>query len=93
MGELVRLDVEPHHIPAELYAGFIEQLAGSLNLPLPRTRAAVQRLIDRGIFDTLPDEEDRVHHEREIVRNLLLHDPEIRDVLKTIIAELGAAGK
>ena len=87
--ELVRLDVEPHHIPAELFEGFMERLAESSNLPLDRARRAIHGLIDRGIFDAGEEgEEERVQKDREIIRDLLLHDPEIQELLKKIVAEI-----
>ena len=49
--EFTRLDVEPNQIPAELFEGFLERLAGSCNLSLERARRAIQGLIDKGIFD------------------------------------------
>jgi len=50
--ELTRLDVEPHQIPVELFAGFLGRLATSCNLSIPSTRIALQGLIDKGKFDT-----------------------------------------
>jgi len=86
--EFSRLDVEPNQIPVELFAGFLERLASSCNISLPRARIALQGLIDTGIFDsTLEEKEERIHEEREIIRDLLLHDPEIRGLLKTMVAE------
>ncbi len=87
--EFSRLDVEPNQIPVELFAGFVERLASACNISVPRARSAIQGLIDKGIFDSTPEiQEERVHQEREIIRDLLLHDPEIRELLKTMVAEL-----
>ena len=87
--ELVRLDVEPHHIPAELFEGFMERLAESSNLPLDRARHAIKGLIDKGIFDVDEEgKEERVEKGREVIRDLLLHDPEIQELLKKIVAEI-----
>jgi len=89
--ELTRLDVEPNQIPVELFAGFLGRLATSCNLSIPRTRIALQGLIDKGKFDTSEEEmEENLHHEREIFRDLILHDPEIQEHLKKIVAELCA---
>jgi hypothetical protein len=89
--EFLRLDVEPNQIPPELYAGFIEELSRSVNLPLDHVRVATQGLIDKGIFDSGEvGEEGQIHNEREILRDLLLHDPEVQDLLKNIVAELCA---
>jgi uncharacterized protein Usg len=89
--EFIRLDVEPNQIPPELYEGFIERLAKSVNMPLQSVRVATQGLIDKGKFDTVDDgKEERIDNEREIIRDLLLHDPEIRELLKTIVAEMYA---
>ena len=87
--ELTRLDVEPHQIPVELFAGFLGRLATSCNLSIPRTRIALQGLIDKGKFDTCEEgKEEYLKNEREIIRDLLLYDPEIQVLLKKIIAEL-----
>ena len=89
--EFIRLDVEPHHIPPELFVGFLERLATSVDMSLQRVRIATQGLIDKGKFDTSDaGKEERIHHDREIIRDLLLHDPEIRDLLKNIVAEMYA---
>lgn len=92
--EFLRLDTEPNQIPPELYAGFIEELARSVNLPLTRVRSATQGLIDKGIFDTGEEgEEERIQIERAMLRDLLLHDPEIQELLKNIVAEMCANKK
>lgn len=89
--EFTRLEVEPNQIPAELFAGFMERLASSCNMSLQRARLATQGLIDKGIFDVTEEgKEERLQHEREIIRDLLLHDTEIRELLKKIVAELSA---
>jgi hypothetical protein len=89
--EYIRLDVEPNQIPPELFVGFLERLAMSVNMSLQRVRVATQGLIDKGKFDTVEEgEEERIPNEREIIRDLLLHDPEIRELLKTIVAEMYA---
>lgn len=89
--EFTRLDVEPNAIPVELFAGFLERLAASCNISLQRARVATQGLIDKGKFDASEmTEEERISNEREILRDLLLHDPEIREVVKKIVAELVA---
>ena len=92
--EFLRLDVEPNQIPPDLYAGFLERLASTCNLPLPRARTAIQGLIDKGIFDA-PEEgkEEQIQTEREIILDLLLHDPEIRELLKKIVAEISVSRK
>ena len=87
--ELTRLDVEPNQIPVELFAGFLERLASSCNMSVPRTRIALQGLINKEKFDTKEEtKEERIQNDREIIRDLLLHDPEIRGLLKTVVAEL-----
>ena len=87
--EFLRLDVEPNQIPVELHAGFMKRLAGSCNMSLARVRRAVQGLIDKGKFDTSDEaEEERQHNEREIIRDLILHDPEIQDMIRNMVAEL-----
>ena len=87
--EFSRLDVEPNQIPAELYAGFLERLAKSCNMSLQRARLATQGLIDKGIFDVIEEgKEEKIQNEREIIRDLLLHDPEIQEHLKKIVADL-----
>ena len=89
--ELIRLDVEPNQIPPELFGGFLERLARSCNIPLPRARLAVQGLIDKGKFDVVKEtEEERLSNEREIIRDLLLHDEEIQELLKNIVGEICA---
>jgi len=89
--EFTRLDVEPNAIPVELFAGFLERLAASCNISLQRARVATQGLIDKGKFDASEmTEEERIFNEREILRELLLLDPEIREVVKKIVAELVA---
>ena len=86
--ELTRLDVEPNQIPPELFEGFLEQLANGCNLSLQRTRAALQGLIDKGKFDVIEEgKEERIQNEREILRDLLLNDTEIRELLKKLVAE------
>ena len=86
--------MEPNQIPVELFAGFMERLARSVNMPLPRARIATQGLIDKGKFDTSErDEEEKRQHEREILRDLLLHDPEIQTLLKKIVTEIQADTK
>lgn len=89
--EFLRLDVEPNQIPVELYAGFMERLANSVNMPLQRARIATQGLIDKGKFDTSErEEEERRQQEREILRDLLLHDPEVQALLKKIFTDMQA---
>ena len=89
--EFTRLDVEPNQIPPELFEGFLVQLAKSCNMSIHRTRIATQRLIDKGKFDVVEEgTEERIHHDREIIRDLLLHDPEIQELLKKIVADLYA---
>lgn len=87
--EFTRLDVEPNAIPVELFPGFLDRLAASCNMSLQRARIAIQGLIDKGKFDVAEQtDEERIQDEREILRDLLLHDPEIREVVKNIVAEL-----
>ena len=89
--EFTRLDVEPNQIPPELFEGFLEQLDKSCNMSIHRARIATQRLIDKGKFDVVEEgTEERIHHDREIIRDLLLHDPEIQELLKKIVADLYA---
>ncbi len=89
--EFMRLDVEPNQIPVELYAGFLERLANSCNMSLQRARLATQGLIDKGKFDVIEEgKEERIQNEREIIRDLLLHDTEIQELLKKIVAEMCA---
>ena len=91
--EFVRLDVEPNQIPPELFVGFLERLAASVNMSLPRVRSATQGLIDKGKFDTIEEgSEERIHNEREIIRDLLLHDPEIQELLKNMVRECMRTG-
>jgi len=86
--EFLRLDVEPNGIPAEIFEGFLERLANSCNMSLQRARLATQGLIDKGKFDVIEEgKEERIQHEREIIRDLLLHDPEIQEMFKKMIAE------
>ena len=86
--EFTRLDVEPNQIPAELFEGFLERLARSSGMSPERTRRAIQGLIDKGIFDVDEEgKEERIHKEREIIRDLLLHDTEIQELLKKLVAE------
>ena len=86
--EFTRLDVEPNQIPAELFEGFLERLATSSSMSLERTRRAIQGLIDKGIFDVAEEgKEERIHKEREIIRDLLLHDTEIQELLRKLVAE------
>lgn len=89
--EYTRLDVEPNQIPPELFEGFLERLANSTNMSLQRARRATQGLINKGKFDVIEEgKEERIHHEREIIRDLLLHDPEIQELLKKIVSEICA---
>ncbi len=91
--EFLRLDVEPNQIPPELFVGFLERLARSVGMSLPRVRSATQGLIDKGKFDTAEEgPEERIHNEREIIRDLLLHDPEIQELLKEIVRECMRTG-
>ena len=92
--EFTRLDVEPNQIPAELYAGFLERLAISCNMSLQRARLATQGLIDKGKFDVIDaGKEERIQSEREIIRDLLLHDTEIQELLRKIVTEMCADRK
>jgi hypothetical protein len=87
--EFTRLDVEPNQIPPELFMGFLDRLANACNMSLQRVRSATQGLIDKGKFDVVEDtEQERIQTDREIIRDLLLHDPEIRELLKKIVAEV-----
>lgn len=89
--EFTRLDVEPNQIPAELFAGFLERLASSCSMSVPRARIALQGLIDKGKFDVIEEgKEERIQNEREIIRDLLLHDTEIQELLMKIVAEICA---
>jgi hypothetical protein len=89
--EFLRLDVEPNGIPVELFAGFLERLAASCNMSLQRARVATQGLIDKGKFDVVEATKDeRIQTDREIICDLLLHDPEVRELLKKVIAEISS---
>ena len=89
--EFLRLDVEPNQIPPDLYAGFLERLAETCNISLQRARIAIQGLIDKGIFDVVDEGNmERMQTDREIILDLLLHDPEIRELLKKIVADFCA---
>ena len=89
--EFTRLDVEPNQIPVELFAGFVERLASACNMSVPRARSAIQGLIDKGKFDVFEaGPEDKIQNEREIIRDLLLHDTEIQELLKKIVTEICA---
>jgi hypothetical protein len=87
--EFLRLDVEPNGIPVELFEGFLEKLAASCNMSVQRARVAVQGLIDKGKFDTDEETKDeRIQTDREIIKDLILHDMEVQDLLKKIVAEI-----
>ena len=87
--EFLRLDVEPNQIPPDLYAGFLERLAETCNISLQRARIAIQGLSDKGIFDVVEEGNmERMQTDREIILDLLLHDPEIRELLRKIVAEM-----
>jgi hypothetical protein len=87
--EFLRLDVEPNGIPVELFEGFLERLAASCNMSVQRARVATQGLIDKGKFDVVEErKDDRVQTDREIIIDLLLHDPEVRELLKKIVGEI-----
>lgn len=89
--EFTCLDVEPDQVPAELFAGFLERLANSCNMSLERAGQATLRLIEKGKFDVIEEgKEERIQNERGIIRDLLLHDTEIQELLKKIVAELCA---
>jgi hypothetical protein len=89
MRELQRLDLEPNEIPPELYEGFIQRIADSAGIPLPRARSALQGLIDKDVFDTGSEtKEEQSQGDREIIRDLLLYDPEIQDLLRKIVADI-----
>ena len=92
--EFLRLDVEPNGIPVELFEGFLEKLAASCTMSVPRARIAIQGLIDKGKFDA-PEEtkDERIQTDREIIKDLLMHDSEVRELLKKIIAELSSDKK
>jgi hypothetical protein len=60
-------------------------------MSLQRARIATTGLIEKGKFDVVEDEkEDRIQNDREIIRDLLLHDSEIQELLKKIVAEMCA---
>ena len=89
--EFLRLDVEPNGIPVELFGGFLEQLAASCNMSIQRARVAIQGLIDKGKFDAADETKDeRIQADGEIIKDLLLHDPEVRELLKKIVAEISS---
>jgi hypothetical protein len=89
--EFLRLDVEPNGIPVELFEGFLEKLAASCNMSIQRARVAVQGLINKGKFDADEETKDeRIQTDREIIKDLILHDMEVRDLLKKIVAEISS---
>ena len=89
--EFLRLDVEPNGIPVELFEGFLERLAASCNMSVQRARVAIQGLIDKGKFDAAEETKDeRIQTDREIIKDLLLHDAEVRELLKKIVAEISS---
>jgi hypothetical protein len=91
LSEFLRLDVEPNGIPVELFEGFLERLAASCNMSVQRARIAIQGLIDKGKFDSAEETKDeRIHTNREIFKDLLLHDLEVRELLKKIVAEISS---
>lgn len=54
-----------------------------------QARRAVQGLITIGQFDTSNEtEEGRQHNDNENIRDLLLHDPELQDMVRTRTEEL-----
>jgi|GEM_PF-1680366 len=86
--EFTHLDIEPNQIPAELFEGFLERLARSSSMSVESTPRAIQGLIDQGIFDVAEEgKEERIHKERKIIRDLLLHDTEMLELLKKLVAE------
>ena len=58
-------------------------------MSVQRARVATQGLIDKGKFDVVEEKkDDRIQTDREIIIDLLLHDPEVRELLKKIVAEI-----
>ncbi len=77
--EFTRRDVKPGE-----EAMVIDQIAESCNMSYQRTRKAAQRLFKKGYLYNLEDEKEQDEvRMREILRDLLLHDREIRELLKT----------
>jgi hypothetical protein len=76
--EFKRRDVKPGE-----EARVINLIAESCNMSYERTRYAARSLFKKGYLYNLEDEkeEDEIRM-REILRNLLLHDPEIKELLK-----------
>jgi hypothetical protein len=81
--EFKRRDVKPGE-----EASVINLIAESCNMSSERTRYAARSLFKKGWLYNLEDEKepDEIRM-REILRNLLLHDPEIKELLKRGIVE------
>lgn len=81
--EFKRRDVKPGE-----EAKVINLIAESCNMSYGRTRYAAQSLFKKGYLYNLEDEKepDEIRM-REILRNLLLNDPEIKELLKMGIVE------
>ena len=79
--EFTRRNVKPGE-----EAKVIDQIAESCNMSFQRTRKAAQGLFKKGYLYNLEDEQEQDEiRMREILRNLLLHDPEIKELLKMVI--------
>ena len=79
--EFTRRDVKPGE-----EAMVINLIAKSCNMSFERTRYAARSLFKKGYLYNLEDEKgsDEIRM-REILRNLLLHDPEIKELLNMVI--------
>ena len=66
----------------------VNLIAESCNMSYERTRDAARSLFKKGYLYNLEDEKEQDEiRMREILRNLLLHDPEIKELLKKGIVE------
>lgn len=75
--EFTRRNVKPGE-----EAKVIDQIAESCNMSLERTRKAAQGLFKKGYLYVENEKEQEDVRTREILRDLLLHDREIKELLK-----------
>jgi predicted transcriptional regulator len=80
--EFTRRDVKPGE-----EAKVIDQIAESCNMSYQRTRKAAQGLFKKGYLYAENEKEHEDVRTREILRDLLLHDREIKELLKKVLVE------
>jgi hypothetical protein len=91
LAEYHRRNIQPSDIDKKL----INEIAEACSMSLRRAEAAMLGLLEKDVFYVEKEEkrregkkQEQILTDREIMRDLLLHDPEIKKMLEKTITEM-----